>query len=163
MRRPLPGGNEREDGANGSWFDYGREGLAEIHAGSLKITPDNPPGLVPVELAVGTVLVGKNPLSGDDLGARRTVHQGPSPVALERGERVGHGSHLVGFFQRDTHGVGNRCGRSCSSQSMFAVRLEDAILGACDHAVAWLQDLRRPWGRACVLVLLMGPWRMRGW
>jgi hypothetical protein len=63
MDRPIPREGEGEDDTNGGELDDGIEGLVVVHSGALGEAPKDPTGLVAVEGASRSHLVGKSHLS----------------------------------------------------------------------------------------------------
>ena len=81
VHRPTARCSEGEHRANRCWLDDRRERLAVVDAGVLAEAAHDPPGLVPLQHAVGVHLVLEEPLVGDEVGTRRPRHQRPCSVA----------------------------------------------------------------------------------
>lgn len=90
MHRPATGSREREDNADGAWFNDRGEGLVEVDPRSLVEAADNPPSLASFQRPIRIKLVFKNPLAGDDVRAWWSGNKIPRPVALESCELFLH-------------------------------------------------------------------------
>jgi hypothetical protein len=97
MNWPVARAGQGEDGANRRWFDHGREGLAEVDAGALSETADDPPGLVPLERAICPSLVPENPLACDNICVRWPGNKDPGLIRGDGIDLFGHGRMPIGI------------------------------------------------------------------
>lgn len=136
VHRPAATRRKGEDGADGRGLDDRAVGFTVVDAGSLCETSDNPSRLVPVEGPIFFVLVAKDPLAADDIGAVWLGNEVPCLITNE-GIKFGlHRSTPVGVAQSSMNCLGNRrewrCGRDVG---VAGVRLVRANPGARRHRV----------------------------
>ena len=78
------------DGADCGRLDDGAERLVEVNAGLLREPADHPPRLVPLQRAICTEFMAKQPLAADDVRSTGTGDERPRLVYLQSPELVLH-------------------------------------------------------------------------
>jgi hypothetical protein len=138
LKRPVAGGSNGEHHADGGRFDNRAESLIVVDTRALREPPEDPASLVTVKSPVRDRLVGKNPFTGDDVGAMRPGNKIPGPI-VQKGPvlflhcrtpiRIGKRGANGGRDQRWWH----RGGRDGEDERLL--RHLEPRLGVGDHPV----------------------------
>jgi hypothetical protein len=138
LNRPVVGGSNGEQRADGGRFDNRAESLIVVHTRAACEIPEDPTSLVAVESPVRESLVREYPFTGDDVEATRTGNKFPGPIAQQGPVLFLHSRTSIWIGKRDANRGWDwrrrrRGGRGDDDEGLS--RYPEASLGACDHPV----------------------------
>jgi hypothetical protein len=101
VHEPTLGDSQSQHSPDGGRLDDGAEGLIVVHPGALSEALEDPTSFISIKRAIRLELVLENPLTGDDIGLRRSRNQVPRAVR-QHGLILLHSVTLVGVRERAT-------------------------------------------------------------
>jgi hypothetical protein len=118
VHSPTRGDIQSRHNLDGDRLDDRVEGLIIVHTGALSEPPEDPTNLVPAKRVICLDLVLKDPLTGDDVGPRRSRNQVPC-VVRHQGLVLLHSTTLAGSVSapRIEVGTGDSVGGAAAAES----------------------------------------------